>query len=301
MSRGEGLFRSGLAVRCLIALSQGGRIGLSLRELSRCLRVRDSSVQSALRPLRGAGLLLAERSRYRLAPQRALAELLVVALNHVAREEALRILVCANPAVEYASLIQSRAGLEVIVIERDEGDPVSVAQLRSALGAFRGEPAVRATRELHDPFVYELRYPFSEAQRTRRRALRGLVLNGSAARSLPDRSRTRRSKRSARPLYRPHPSLRLPRPTALRRVARVFGVKRMALFGSAVRADFRPDSDVDVLVRYRADTRRSLFEDVRLENALEALFDRDVDVVVESDLSDGTRSRAAREAVPIHA
>src|SRR4029077_15617716 len=55
----------------------------------------------------------------------------------------------------------------------------------------------------------------------------------------------------ARPLHRPHPQLpRLPR-RFLQRLARRYEFAELAVFGSAVRRDFRPDSDVDMLVRYR--------------------------------------------------
>jgi uncharacterized protein len=38
-----------------------------------------------------------------------------------------------------------------------------------------------------------------------------------------------------------------------------YQIKRLALFGSALRADFRPDSDVDVLVEFSADAKHGLF------------------------------------------
>ncbi len=300
MAKAEGLFRSALSVRSLVALSQAGRTGLSLRQLARCLRIADSSAQAALRVLREVGALQREGTRYRLAGGPTQHELLVVALDHLPREEALGILVCANAAVEYASIARARAGLELIAIEGNDGDPLATEQLHEAMRAFRGDPRVRLIRELHDHIVEELRYPFSEAQRTRRRALGGQLLKGSAARSLPDRSRTRRYAHDVRPLHRTHPDLKIPRNATLRKIADDFGLEQLALFGSAVRSDFRPDSDVDVAVRYRPGKRRSLFDEIRLERALEQIFDRDVDVVVETELPEGIRPRADREMVTIH-
>ncbi len=52
-----------------------------------------------------------------------------------------------------------------------------------------------------------------------------------------------------------------------------------ALFGSALRDDFRPDSDVDVLVRYEPGSPRSLSDLVRREDELKAIFGREVDLV----------------------
>ena len=41
---------------------------------------------------------------------------------------------------------------------------------------------------------------------------------------------------------------------------RRWSIARLALFGSVMRDDFRPDSDVDVLVTFQPETRHTLFE-----------------------------------------
>jgi predicted nucleotidyltransferase len=56
-------------------------------------------------------------------------------------------------------------------------------------------------------------------------------------------------------------------------------VTEFSLFGSILRDDFRPDSDVDVLVTFAPDSRVSLFDLVRMEDELKNLFGRDVDLV----------------------
>jgi predicted nucleotidyltransferase len=56
-------------------------------------------------------------------------------------------------------------------------------------------------------------------------------------------------------------------------------IVELSLFGSALRDDFRPDSDVDVLVAFASDSRRSLFDLVKMENELSDLFGRKVDLV----------------------
>jgi predicted nucleotidyltransferase len=63
-----------------------------------------------------------------------------------------------------------------------------------------------------------------------------------------------------------------------------FQVEQLALFGSILRDDFRPDSDVDVLVRFRTDAEREVFDLIHMREALERLFDRRVDLVVEAAL-----------------
>jgi uncharacterized protein len=52
-----------------------------------------------------------------------------------------------------------------------------------------------------------------------------------------------------------------------------------ALFGSVLREDFSPHSDIDVLVTFGEDAEHSLFDLVHMEDELEALFGRSVDVV----------------------
>ena len=56
-------------------------------------------------------------------------------------------------------------------------------------------------------------------------------------------------------------------------------VAEMAIFGSALREDFGCQSDVDVLVSFEEDARWSLFDLVRMEEELEALLGRPVDLL----------------------
>lgn len=61
-------------------------------------------------------------------------------------------------------------------------------------------------------------------------------------------------------------------------------VGRLDVFGSATSADFRPDSDVDILVRFE-DAGGGLFNRYfDLKEGLEAIFGRPVDVVMEDAL-----------------
>lgn len=53
----------------------------------------------------------------------------------------------------------------------------------------------------------------------------------------------------------------------------------LAFFGSVLREDFRPDSDVDVLVTFAPDTKWSLFDHVAMEEELSTLVGRKVDLV----------------------
>ncbi len=52
-----------------------------------------------------------------------------------------------------------------------------------------------------------------------------------------------------------------------------------ALFGSVLRDDFRPDSDVDVLVTFAPDAEWSLFDHLDMEEELSVILGRKVDLV----------------------
>jgi uncharacterized protein len=69
-------------------------------------------------------------------------------------------------------------------------------------------------------------------------------------------------------------------------------IRKLSLFGSVLRDDFRPDSDVDVLVEFEPGAPRDLYEFVGIQQELEALVGRDVDLVMESTLRNPIRRRA---------
>lgn len=61
-----------------------------------------------------------------------------------------------------------------------------------------------------------------------------------------------------------------------------WSVSRLAVFGSALRDDFGPESDVDVLVDFSPAAQWSLFDLVSMEEELQGLLARDVDLVERS-------------------
>lgn len=56
-------------------------------------------------------------------------------------------------------------------------------------------------------------------------------------------------------------------------------IRSLALFGSVLRADFRPDSDVDVLVEFEPGADVGLMEFGRIQRELADIFNREVDLV----------------------
>jgi predicted nucleotidyltransferase len=56
-------------------------------------------------------------------------------------------------------------------------------------------------------------------------------------------------------------------------------ITEFALFGSVLRSDFRPDSDIDVLVSFAPTARWGLFDLARMQEELTQIFGRKVDLV----------------------
>jgi predicted nucleotidyltransferase len=78
-------------------------------------------------------------------------------------------------------------------------------------------------------------------------------------------------------------------PTQLAEFCQNVQITELALFGSILRDDFRPDSDIDILVTFTPDCKISLLDFVRLEYDLEDWLHREVDLVeketVENDFN----------------
>lgn len=68
-------------------------------------------------------------------------------------------------------------------------------------------------------------------------------------------------------------------------------VKELAIFGSAVRGDFRTDSDVDVLVVLEEDSDWSLLDFIRAQEELKQIFGREVDLVEKEAIRNPFRRR----------
>ena len=69
-------------------------------------------------------------------------------------------------------------------------------------------------------------------------------------------------------------------------------VTEMALFGSVLGNDFRPESDIDVLVDFAPESTWSLFDVSRMRLELSSLFGREADLVQLGELRNPFRRRA---------
>lgn len=82
---------------------------------------------------------------------------------------------------------------------------------------------------------------------------------------------------------------------------RANGIARLSIFGSALRADFRPDSDVDILVEFETGRTPGLLGLAGMELELGEMFGRKVDLRTPEDLSRYFRQSVLDEAQPQYA
>jgi uncharacterized protein len=84
---------------------------------------------------------------------------------------------------------------------------------------------------------------------------------------------------------------------ALASLCRRRHICRLSLFGSVLRGDAQPDSDVDLLVEFSREAKPSFFDLAEIEQELSALLaGRRVDLRTAEDLSRYFRDEVLREA-----
>jgi uncharacterized protein len=72
--------------------------------------------------------------------------------------------------------------------------------------------------------------------------------------------------------------------TTLADFCRRWYITEMSFFGSVLRDDFRPESDVDLLVSFAPEFRRGLVETLEIQSQLQQLLGREVDLIVKKAL-----------------
>jgi len=83
----------------------------------------------------------------------------------------------------------------------------------------------------------------------------------------------------------------------IRAIAERYGARNIRVFGSVARGEDRPDSDLDLLIDL--EEGRSLLDLIAIQQDLEDLLERKVDVVTEPELSPYFRDDVLKEAIPL--
>ncbi|MBT1075291.1 nucleotidyltransferase family protein [Geobacter grbiciae] len=73
-------------------------------------------------------------------------------------------------------------------------------------------------------------------------------------------------------------------------------ITEFSLFGSVLRDDFRPDSDVDVLISFAPDAAWTLLDHVDMQDELQTIFGRSVDLVSRKGI-ERSRNELRRKAI----
>lgn len=89
-------------------------------------------------------------------------------------------------------------------------------------------------------------------------------------------------------------------PEALAALCRRHRIARLALFGSVLRDDFTPESDVDVLVEFAPGVRLTLFDLARVEGELTEVLARRVDLHEARSLNGAIRERVLQTARQVY-
>jgi uncharacterized protein len=78
-------------------------------------------------------------------------------------------------------------------------------------------------------------------------------------------------------------------PEAISELCQRWQISEFTLFGSVLRADFRLESDIDVLITFAAQHPWNLFDFMNLQRELEDLFGRSVDLIQKKELQNPYR------------
>ena len=88
---------------------------------------------------------------------------------------------------------------------------------------------------------------------------------------------------------------------ALQEFCRRWRITELALFGSVLRADFRPESDIDLLVEFEPGARIGFMALGRMQRELAALLGRPVDLVPKDGLKPLIRQEVLNSTEVIYA
>ncbi len=73
---------------------------------------------------------------------------------------------------------------------------------------------------------------------------------------------------------------------------RKYGVEEFSLFGSVLREDFRPDSDIDVMLKFKPGHGFTFENTPDIQDELESIFDRPIDVIEKGRIRNPFRRHA---------
>jgi uncharacterized protein len=281
------LVASDNALRALLLLSQHAG-GVRTSEVAAALEISYTGAEKALEILVADGLADLTERRYALSSSRRAQEATRFAIAFLPTDVTLAALARGNDAVEFAGTDDRGA----LIVFRRFSEPAAEGRMRDAVATL-GQVAAGVRVEIVRK--EDLRELLRDDLSPRRRAAGIHILAGTVDRTFPDR--TRHGDAEARALGRLNDAIAAPSARSLRALARAHGLRRILAFGSATRADFRPDSDIDLLVEPVGGRHLGLDERVSLMAEVERLFGRDVDLLMAPVRRASLARRISRDGV----
>lgn len=80
-----------------------------------------------------------------------------------------------------------------------------------------------------------------------------------------------------------------------------YPIRELALFGSVLRPEFGPESDIDMLVQFKSNAKVGYLRFFQLQDELTAVLKREVDLFTPNSLKPFARETALRDKVTIYA
>jgi predicted nucleotidyltransferase len=284
------LIASDSALRALVLLSQRAS-GLRTSELANALEISHSGAEKALGILLADGLAEVSQHRYGLSDSSRAREAVRFALAFLPLDTALAGLARGNESVEFAAVDDGGA----IMVLRRFSETADEGRVRAAL-----ETLARVNPEARVEVIRkeDLRRQLHADPAQRRRAGDMRILAGTLDRTFPDR--TRHGDDDASPLGRLSDGVSGLSARRMAAFARKYGLRRVVAFGSATRSDFRPDSDLDLLVEPMAGRHLDLHQRIELAAEAERLFGRDVDLLTAPVRRATLADRISRDGVVLY-
>jgi predicted nucleotidyltransferase len=102
-------------------------------------------------------------------------------------------------------------------------------------------------------------------------------------------------------MARVHPHLDVEK-ARLAALCRRWGIAEVGLFGSYARGDFRPDSDVDLMVVFAPGRKPSLWSFINMRDEFSSAFGRPVDIVISGTIRNPFRRKSIEQDItPLYA
>ena len=284
------LTTSDMALRALLMLSQR-RAGLRTADVARALRSSYTGAEKALAILLEDGVAARRDRRFVVDDSPRAQAAIAFALAFLSPSDSLAAIGSGNPSVEFCGTDATGA----LIVIRRFAETTDEAALRGSVEALESTRTDLRVELVHKD---DLRETLLTDLSPRTRASKMAVLVGSVDVSFPDR--TRHGDFDAPPLGHLNRAIATPSQRRIKAFARAHHLRRILAFGSATRADFRPDSDLDLLVETADGRAVGLRETVELIAEAERLFGRDVDLVTAPVRTRAFAERIAKDGVVLY-